>query len=274
MTLVGVTLLAAAIALTSAYKDAHNRASDAEQQAQTVTVERDATAAQAGNLADQVAAACAAGGAPARALHAVPLAGGVTVDACRQASAVQASPIVQAVGPSESDIAAAVAAYLAAHPPASGQPSLADVTTAVGDYLAAHPPAGLPPTAEQVYAAVSQYLAAHPATGPQGPPGPGVTQAQIAAAVADYMAAHPVPACPAGEHLGRVTYADAQVGSGCVADDQPGPPAPPATTAPAPPAGDTTAPPAGAPAGDGQTPPATSTPAAPPDAGGGSLLGG
>lgn len=79
-------------------------------------------------------------------------------------------------------------------------PSDAQVATAVAAYLLAHPaPAGPPPSVGVVSAAVAQYLQANPpAAGKDGVPGAGPSDAQVAAAVAAYMSQHPAPAGPAG----------------------------------------------------------------------------
>jgi len=77
-------------------------------------------------------------------------------------------------GPTDAQVAAAVVAYLIAHPPAADA-SQGQVTDAVSVYLAAHPPApGPPPSDAQVASAVAAYMAAHPA--PSGPPGEQGTQ--------------------------------------------------------------------------------------------------
>lgn len=91
----------------------------------------------------------------------------------------------------QAQVAAAVSAYLRAHPPPRGRPpTMAELLTAVTGYLQEHPPAagpsgaagqdgtngrdgvdgkdGPPPTAEQIRAAVEEYLAAHPLNCPSG----------------------------------------------------------------------------------------------------------
>ncbi len=90
-------------------------------------------------------------------------------------------------GPTDAQVAAAVAAYLILHPPAANV-APADVTAAVAAYLAQHPPApGPPPSDAQVSSAVAAYMAAHPApSGPAGPTGPAGVQGD------------PGPAGPAG----------------------------------------------------------------------------
>lgn len=91
--------------------------------------------------------------------------------------------------------------------PTGPGPSDAQVATAVAAYLAVHPIAGQPPTADQIAAVVAVYMAQHPpAAGPAGQAGPsgpsgaagaGPSDAQIAAAVAVWEQAHPVVA-PSG----------------------------------------------------------------------------
>lgn len=79
-------------------------------------------------------------------------------------------------GPTDAQVASAVAAYLLLHPPAANA-SQDQVTAAVSSYLAAHPPApGPPPSDAQVASAVASYMDAHPA--PSGPPGPTGEQGQ------------------------------------------------------------------------------------------------
>lgn len=76
-------------------------------------------------------------------------------------------------------------------------PSDAQVASAVAAYLTAHPVPGV--SGEQVAAAVTAYLIATPApSGPSGPPGPGPSDQQVASAVAAYMAANPAPSGPPG----------------------------------------------------------------------------
>lgn len=86
-------------------------------------------------------------------------------------SGVAGAPGIQGPGPSDAQVASAVAAYLAAHPVPG---------VSVG----------------QVAAAVTAYLIATPA--PSGPPGPGPSDQQVASAVAAYMAANPAPSGPPG----------------------------------------------------------------------------
>lgn len=83
-------------------------------------------------------------------------------------------------------------------------PSDAQVAAAVAAYLALHPIAGQPPTTEQIAAVVAVYMAQHPAPagspGPTGAAGPGPSDAQIAAAVSVWESAHPSagPSGPSG----------------------------------------------------------------------------
>lgn len=75
-------------------------------------------------------------------------------------------------------------------------PSDEQVAAAVAAYLAQHPIAGLPPTQEQVSAVVAVYMTQHPAPagspGPTGAAGPGPSDTQIADAVAVWESGHPV----------------------------------------------------------------------------------
>lgn len=76
-------------------------------------------------------------------------------------------------------------------------PSDAQVASAVAAYLTAHPVPGV--SGEQVAAAVTAYLIATPApSGPSGPPGPGPSDQQVAEAVASYLQANPPPSGPPG----------------------------------------------------------------------------
>jgi hypothetical protein len=87
---------------------------------------------------------------------------------------------------------------VSAIPGAAGQqgpgPSDAQVATAVAAYLLAHPVPGVP--LSQVESAVTAALAASPP--PSGPPGPGPSDRQVADAVAAYLQANPPPSGPAG----------------------------------------------------------------------------
>lgn len=229
--IIGLALVLAAASLVVALRQAQNTTAAVTHQKDTAVAERDAAAQQASTLAEQVTAACNAGGASADQLRGI--------GACAKAEQVKANPVVTAPGPTQDQIAAAVAAYLAAQPPAAdAAATAAAVTTAVADYLTAHPAEpGRSPTAAEIAGAVSTYLQANPpASGPAGAtgqPGPGPTQAEIAAAVADYMAAHPpVPCTATGTHAEPYTYPDGVVGQRCVDDTQP---APAPTSSPPPP---------------------------------------
>lgn len=117
-------------------------------------------------------------------------------------------------------------------------PSDAQVASAVAAYLAAHPVPGVSPA--QISAAVTAYLVASPP--PSGPAGPGPSDQQVANAVAAYLQANPPPSGPPGAdgkdgapgsppagwsfEAGGVTY-------DCVPDD--GTPAPHYTCPPRPP---------------------------------------
>lgn len=116
-------------------------------------------------------------------------------------------------GPTDEQVAAAVAEYFRAHPVAGGKdPSPAQIAAAVVNYLRKHPPAqgeqGPGPSAEQVATAVGDYLTAHPpAAGPKGDQGergeqgPGPTAEQLADAVRSYLTENPPPSCPDGYEL-------------------------------------------------------------------------
>jgi hypothetical protein len=204
-------------------------ASTAQDDKTVAETQRDATAQQAGTLADQVAQACAAGGPTADDLN--------RIGACRQAQQVKTNPTPEpgprGPGPTSAEIQSAVASYLAAHPPPAGRaPTAAEVSTAVAQYLTANPPTpGRAPTAAEIAAAVATYFAANPPRdGQDGQPGRAPTEAEIQAAVDNYLAAQPPaagpagPACPDGSSVQTVTYADGVVGKGCVLDEQPAPP--------------------------------------------------
>ena len=159
--------------------------------------QRDATAQQAGTLADQVAQACGAGGVTSEELN--------RVGACQQAEQVKIDPTPipgpRGPGPTAEQIQAAVASYLAANPPPAGRaPTAAEVSTAVAQYLTANPPTpGRTPTAAEIAAAVATYFAANPPrNGSDGQPGRAPTPDEIQAAVNSYLAANPPPAGAAG----------------------------------------------------------------------------
>lgn len=198
--------------------------------------QRNAAAEQATTLADQVAAACAAGGKTAEEL--------LRVGACQQAQQVKQEPVpgipgpagAQGPGPTPEQIRGAVAAYLLEHPPPAGRaPTEGEVAAAVAQYLTVNPPTpGRPPTGAEIADAVATYFATNPAPpGKDGEPGRPPTAEEIRVAVADYLAEHPPaagppgaagpagPTCPAGSSLQNVTYADSRAGLGCVLDAQP-----------------------------------------------------
>lgn len=202
---------------------------------QVAVGQRDATAQQATTLADQVAAACAAGGATAADLQ--------RVGACQQAAQVQSTPVPvpgpkgdQGPGPTTEQINAAVASWLFKNPPPAGRaPTVAEIAAAVTDYMTANPAQpGRAPTAAEISNAVAGWFADHPVrdgvdgtNGRDGKDAPAPTAEQIQAAVDANLAAHPPPAgppgptCPAGTTLAQVTYADGVSGQGCVSDVQP-----------------------------------------------------
>lgn len=94
--------------------------------------------------------------------------------------------------PIEDDIAADVAAYIAANPPANGQnATAAQVQQAVDAFYAANPDAVQTPA--ELAAAVAAYLIANPPQpGATGPAGQNATAAQVAQAVAEYINANPL----------------------------------------------------------------------------------
>jgi hypothetical protein len=114
-------------------------------------------------------------------------------------------------GPSDAQVYAAVANYLADNPVTAAGPTSAEIAVAVANYLRDYPPG---PTPEQVSTAVASYLTANPpaagepgtdgadgATGPPGPEGPqGETgpppsAEDVAAAVQAWMEANKFPDC-------------------------------------------------------------------------------
>lgn len=116
------------------------------------------------------------------------LAGAVS-SARAQIQGLGATPVV----PAPSKILETISVSGAQGPQGPG-PSDAQVAAAVSAYLQAHPVPGV--SSQQVATAVDAYFAASPA--PSGPQGPGPSQQQIADAVASYMAANPAPSGPAG----------------------------------------------------------------------------
>lgn len=79
-------------------------------------------------------------------------------------------------GPSDAQVAAAVAAYLQQHPIAGQPPTTDQIAAVVAVYLVQHPPAagaaGPGPSDTQIQAAVAVWENTHPTTGPPGPSGP------------------------------------------------------------------------------------------------------
>ncbi len=124
------------------------------------------------------------------------------------------TPSATAVGPSDGQVYAAVAAYCGqATKPCQPDVPVAQIAAAAVNYLRSHPaPAGpkgdsaAPPTAEQLGAAVASFCGqgSDPCRGPKGDQGekgdqgPGPTADQLGAAVRDYVAANPLPTCPDG----------------------------------------------------------------------------
>jgi hypothetical protein len=102
-------------------------------------------------------------------------------------------------GPTQAQIDAAVAAYIAAHPPAAGKNATpAMIATAVAEYLTANPPTpGRPPTVQEIATAAANWFTSH-ASEFQGPPGKAATDAQAVAAIDAYCSAHAKCAGPPG----------------------------------------------------------------------------
>lgn len=142
-------------------------------------------------------------------------------------------------GPTDEQVAAAVAAYFAANPPAPGRaPTTGEIAEAVADYLAANPLApgeqGPGPTREQILAAVTEYLIANPPpagpAGPEGPVGPAGEPGQDGQDGADGAdgatgpagpAGAPGPACPDGWHPEeRTVLAPPETWIVCVQDQE------------------------------------------------------
>lgn len=134
----------------------------------------DQAVTQTQTLAQQVSAACDAGGAAERELE--------SIGACRQAAeatrgvvADQPAPVVQVA--SDEQVREAVARYLDEHPPADGRtPSQADVDAAVARYCDAN--------------ACRGQDGADGTNGTDGEDGADVTDDQVAAEVAAYCAAN------------------------------------------------------------------------------------
>lgn len=206
--IIGVAAIAVLFLLGSVFVAQLGR-QEARDQTGAVEQQRDATAAQAQSLAEQIKAACRDGS----------LAGPI----CTQAAQVAAEPIPGPQGPrgepgpppTAEQIQSAVDAYLAANPPPAGRPpTAAEVAAAVASYLTANPPApGRPPTAAEIADAVEVYFANNPP--PAGEPGENgrdgrdgedgrpPTAEEIRAAVDAYLAENPPPAGPAGADGGQ-----------------------------------------------------------------------
>lgn len=113
-------------------------------------------------------------------------------------NAMRAQLIQNGISPSQPPPSQVVAQAGPPGPQGSQGPGPSDeqVAAAVAAYLAQHPIAGLPPTQEQVSAVVAVYMTQHPAPagspGPTGAAGPGPSDTQIAAAVAVWESGHPV----------------------------------------------------------------------------------
>lgn len=128
-------------------------------------------------------------------------------------------------GPSDSQVYAAVAAYLSDNPVTTEGPSSAEIAAAVAEYLRDYPPG---PTSDQVADAVASYLTANPPAagepgadgedgspgpagpageqGPQGDPGRPPTAEEIAAEVEAFMNENPLPpTCPDGYEFTAAT---------------------------------------------------------------------
>lgn len=212
-------------------------ATTAQDDKSTAQQQRDATADQAIKASLPVVALCREPGPVGDALRAAP------DDPCAQARQVVSDPVPvpgpegkQGPGPTDEQIDAAVARWLIAHPIPPGRgPSVAEITAALAAYLTDNPPQpGRPPSAAEIALEVARWFADHPVRdgekGEPGQPGRPPTAEEIQAAVAAELAANPPPAgpegpagptCPAGTTLQQVTYADQQVGQGCVFDVQP-----------------------------------------------------
>lgn len=125
-------------------------------------------------------------------------------------------PAPPASGPSQAEIAAAVARYLREHPPPAGRPpSMAEVLTAVTGYLREHPPAAGPPgqpgAKGETGAPGKDGQEGKPgapgkdgADGRDGQPGPPPTDEQVRATVQSYLDSHPLY-CTPPDPPGQVT---------------------------------------------------------------------
>jgi hypothetical protein len=242
----GLALVSLGVWVTTGAGQVEDQVQVAEVERGVAVEQRDATAEQAQRAADPVLQLCAQGDEVAQALN--------ERGACGLAQQVATTPVPPVAGPTGATgatgvpgppptaeaISAAVAAYMAANPPAQGEPGRpptpAEVAAAVTNYLTANPPQpGRPPTAAEIADAVALYFAANPP--PRGEPGRGPTAAEIQGAVDAHLANNPPPrgepgpTCPPGSTLRSVQFASGESGLGCVTADAP-PPPPPTTTPP------------------------------------------
>ena len=165
--------------------------------------QRDAAVTQSLSLAEQVQAACTAGGAGAAELR--------RVGACQVAEQVRANPIPGPAGPAGPRGSAGA-------PGSSGPPGPAGVPGPPG-------PPGPPGTAGA--AGPPGSSGARGAAGTPGSPGPaGAAGADGRNGMdgrdgIDGVPGPPGPPCPPGESLQPVVWPDGRTGSGCVADQRP-----------------------------------------------------
>lgn len=162
----------------------------AQDNAENSNREKQAVQSAAAPLAGGVQAVCAGGGPAATQM----MTKGLCAQASVVASAVTGPPGPSGPpgpGPSQEQINAAVALYLAAHPPAAGQDATpAQIAAAVAAYLTANPPQpGRPPTVDEIANAANAYLAAHPDSF-RGQPGASASDQQVADAVQTYCSNH------------------------------------------------------------------------------------
>ena len=124
----------------------------------------------------------------------------------------------QGPGPSDEQVATAVAAYLSQHPIAGQPPTDAQIAAVVAVYMAQHPaPAGSPgptgaagpgPSDAQIAAAVAVWESGHPTTGPSGPSGPSGAPGPSGAAGAPGSPGAPGPSGPSGPAPSGWVYVD------------------------------------------------------------------
>jgi hypothetical protein len=123
--------------------------------------------------------------------------------------------------PTDGQVGAAVARYLADHP---AGPTLAQVSRALADYLAANPPPAPSPGPAGPSGApgapcdptvIPECRGPQGDQGPRGEDAPPPTAEEIQAAVADYIRANPDALCPLG---GRFALARVQLAGGGSAD--------------------------------------------------------